>query len=231
MPGKAELCTDDNGPIPVLRRAPVLSNSHGECVYGTVEDIPLYQSSAAQDTNTHNGIPGRSLSRRISRVATTTLGRSLSESLRRSRSTTQSQSRVQPARQASHVKRYRDDIPIRKVHDNVLDDGAALQPAWPQATTTAGVADSTSQSAKKTTRVVYNSARDPMAAQLAESSGSARSSVAEVPVPVLLQQGVPMTKVTPKSQKSYLFKIDADQGQIIWESKRLRISTCVLVGA
>ncbi|KAF8432959.1 PLC-like phosphodiesterase [Boletus edulis BED1] len=32
-----------------------------------------------------------------------------------------------------------------------------------------------------------------------------------------------MTKVSAKSQKNYLFKLDADQGQIIWESKKLRI--------
>ncbi|KAF9235225.1 PLC-like phosphodiesterase [Melanogaster broomeanus] len=32
-----------------------------------------------------------------------------------------------------------------------------------------------------------------------------------------------MTKISPKSQKSYIFKLDADQGQIIWESKKLRI--------
>ncbi|KAF8555567.1 PLC-like phosphodiesterase [Imleria badia] len=32
-----------------------------------------------------------------------------------------------------------------------------------------------------------------------------------------------MTKVSAKSQKSYLFRLDADQGQIIWESKKLRI--------
>ncbi|KAF9226969.1 PLC-like phosphodiesterase [Gyrodon lividus] len=50
-----------------------------------------------------------------------------------------------------------------------------------------------------------------------------KASMADVPVPSLLQQGVPMTKVSAKSQKSYIFKLDADQGQIIWESKKLRI--------
>ncbi|KIJ05771.1 hypothetical protein PAXINDRAFT_141056, partial [Paxillus involutus ATCC 200175] len=50
-----------------------------------------------------------------------------------------------------------------------------------------------------------------------------KASMTDVPVPSLLQQGVPMTKVSAKSQKSYVFKLDADQGQIIWESKKLRI--------
>lgn len=48
--------------------------------------------------------------------------------------------------------------------------------------------------------------------------------MADVHVPLLLQQGVLMTKVTPRLQKSYIFRLDADQGQIIWESKKLRIS-------
>ncbi|KAI6041537.1 PLC-like phosphodiesterase [Pisolithus marmoratus] len=47
--------------------------------------------------------------------------------------------------------------------------------------------------------------------------------MADVPVPPLLQHGGPMTKVSPGSQKSYIFRLDADQGQIIWESKKLRI--------
>lgn len=52
---------------------------------------------------------------------------------------------------------------------------------------------------------------------------SRKPSMADVPVPALLQHGVPMTKVSPRSQKSYIFRLDADQGQIIWESKKLRI--------
>ena len=51
-----------------------------------------------------------------------------------------------------------------------------------------------------------------------------KSSMADVPVPLELQHGVPMTKISPRSQKSYNFRLDADQGQIIWESKKRRIS-------
>ncbi|PCH36823.1 PLC-like phosphodiesterase [Wolfiporia cocos MD-104 SS10] len=45
----------------------------------------------------------------------------------------------------------------------------------------------------------------------------------DVTVPQLLQQGVPMLKVSAKKQKRYVFKLDPDQGQIVWESKKLRI--------
>ncbi|KZT08084.1 1-phosphatidylinositol-4,5-bisphosphate phosphodiesterase 1 [Laetiporus sulphureus 93-53] len=49
------------------------------------------------------------------------------------------------------------------------------------------------------------------------------SSMLDVVVPQLLQQGVPMLKVSAKKQKRYIFKLDPDQGQIVWESKKHRI--------
>lgn len=36
-------------------------------------------------------------------------------------------------------------------------------------------------------------------------------------VPQLLQQGTPMTKVTAKKHKKFMFRLDADLGQIVWE--------------
>ncbi|KAI0922841.1 hypothetical protein AcV5_009715 [Taiwanofungus camphoratus] len=49
------------------------------------------------------------------------------------------------------------------------------------------------------------------------------SSMLDVTVPQLLQQGVPMLKVSAKRQKRCIFRLDPDQGQIVWESKKLRI--------
>ncbi|KAI0772976.1 1-phosphatidylinositol-4,5-bisphosphate phosphodiesterase 1 [Trametes elegans] len=49
------------------------------------------------------------------------------------------------------------------------------------------------------------------------------SSSADATVPHLLQQGVPMLKLSAKKQKRYLFRLDPDQGQIIWQSKKLRV--------
>ncbi|KAI0366571.1 PLC-like phosphodiesterase [Pilatotrama ljubarskyi] len=48
------------------------------------------------------------------------------------------------------------------------------------------------------------------------------SSSADATVPQLLQSGVPMLKVSAKKQKRYIFRLDPDQGQIIWQSKKLR---------
>ncbi|OAX39023.1 PLC-like phosphodiesterase [Rhizopogon vinicolor AM-OR11-026] len=50
-----------------------------------------------------------------------------------------------------------------------------------------------------------------------------KSSMADVAVPLLLREGVQMTKVSPGKQKSYKFQLDPEQGQIIWQSKKLRI--------
>lgn len=52
------------------------------------------------------------------------------------------------------------------------------------------------------------------------------SSSVDATVPPLLQVGVPMIKVSAKKQKRYFFRLDADQGQIIWQSKKLRFSEC-----
>ncbi|CDO77451.1 hypothetical protein BN946_scf184857.g58 [Trametes cinnabarina] len=49
------------------------------------------------------------------------------------------------------------------------------------------------------------------------------STSVDATVPQLLQSGVPMLKVSAKKQKRYIFRIDPDQGQILWESKKLRV--------
>jgi phosphatidylinositol phospholipase C, delta len=49
-------------------------------------------------------------------------------------------------------------------------------------------------------------------------------SMADVVVPSLLQKGVPMTKVSASRQKTYVFQLDPDQGQIHWESKKPKFS-------
>lgn len=48
--------------------------------------------------------------------------------------------------------------------------------------------------------------------------------MADVTVPPLLLEGIPMLKVSSKKQRQYFFRIDPDQGQIIWHSKKRRIS-------
>jgi hypothetical protein len=49
-------------------------------------------------------------------------------------------------------------------------------------------------------------------------------SAADVTVPAVLQSGTPMIKVSGRKQKNVVVRLDPDQGQIIWESKKHRIS-------
>jgi len=48
--------------------------------------------------------------------------------------------------------------------------------------------------------------------------------IGNIRVPQLLQQGTPMTKVSAKKHKKFVFRLDADLGQIVWESKKHKIS-------
>ena len=56
------------------------------------------------------------------------------------------------------------------------------------------------------------------------------TSTTDVTVPDLLQKGTPMIKVSGKKQKNVVVRLDPDQGQIIWESKKHRISASFLDG-
>lgn len=55
------------------------------------------------------------------------------------------------------------------------------------------------------------------------------ASMADVTVPAVLQMGTPMIKVSGRKQKKVVFRLDPDQGQIIWESKKHRISRSLLL--
>ena len=50
----------------------------------------------------------------------------------------------------------------------------------------------------------------------------------DVKVPLLLQQGTPMTKVSAKKRKMVTVRIDADEGYVLWESKKSGVSECLL---
>jgi len=77
-----------------------------------------------------------------------------------------------------------------------------------------------------------DSSARPRSKSLAAHIDSATSPIAQfasltdLSVPQKLQFGTLMTKVTGKKQKRVVFRLDPDQGQIIWESKKHRISAC-----
>lgn len=57
-----------------------------------------------------------------------------------------------------------------------------------------------------------------------EEEGLLQAAASDVSIPTLLQEGVPMTKVSNKKRKTAVFRLDADLGQIVWESGRHKIS-------
>ena len=211
MAERPEPWTNDTLPIPTLQRTPLLSNSHG--LGDPMRAVKKTLAFNVEDSRPHPGVQNsnirRAISHRISRVATTTLGRSISESLRRARSASPSQRRIPDG-----------NVRIRKSY--VKDDSGCPSDSVSPPPADARVSSANDFSSRFAPAYDYDLAMQIEAVE--QENG--KSGVAEVPVPALLQQGVPMTKVSAKTQKSYLFKLDADQGQIIWESKKLRISMC-----
>ncbi|KAJ7111490.1 PLC-like phosphodiesterase [Mycena epipterygia] len=52
-----------------------------------------------------------------------------------------------------------------------------------------------------------------------ETTPRSSSSSADDAVPRILQDGILLTKISPKKQRKLLFRLDPDRGQLIWESK------------
>jgi len=71
-----------------------------------------------------------------------------------------------------------------------------------------------------------------MSSPVAEVEGESDLSspaIGNIRVPHLLQQGTPMTKVSMKKHQKYVFRLDADLGQIVWESKKHKISEFIKI--
>ncbi|KIJ06848.1 hypothetical protein PAXINDRAFT_103205, partial [Paxillus involutus ATCC 200175] len=216
MPEQPEPQRQGTLPIPILRRAAGLLTSHGKPVPDMQETLSPEdfhfpsntptRSQGGRSAHDRDSNIRRSLSHRLSKVANMSLARSIS--LRAT---------LSPGGGGSHSIDQ-----IRKGHDT----GRAPRSESHPSTSTRTHANSAPRIlvGSEYTRPI-NVVDTNMQTQTADQlSGIAnKASMTDVPVPSLLQQGVPMTKVSAKSQKSYVFKLDADQGQIIWESKKLRI--------
>lgn len=64
----------------------------------------------------------------------------------------------------------------------------------------------------------------PIPRSTTQAAGGASRAPDDIRVPALLQNGIPMLKVSEKNVKQRRFKIDPDQGLILWESKKSGIS-------
>ncbi|KAG9317908.1 PLC-like phosphodiesterase [Chiua virens] len=215
-----------NNPIPILRRAPVLTDTHEDHIHAIremvafIEDLsppaPLAWDSdanAATVTDTRDGNLRRSISARISRAAKATNARAVSHGVT-----------ALPAERESRRARRR--IRVSQVMSGLGRCTTARVRTNPQVQINLSlmrVFHSTAHLSLLSPTTIHPRMNISPTMQTESIDGQNAKSSVEVPVPPLLQQGVPMTKISAKSQKGYIFRLDADQGQIIWESKKLRI--------
>ena len=66
--------------------------------------------------------------------------------------------------------------------------------------------------------------KDEARADIATDTNAGTPKPDDVKVPLLLQEGIPVYKVSAKKKKMVTLRIDADEGCIFWESKKGGIS-------
>lgn len=183
-------------PKQMLQRAAGLLTTQGKPVRA-FQDALHPQSSTCQDQEPSSGS-----------TSDNSLRRSLSKRL----------SKVKTAPVVRGISLRGDASQIRQRHGRALSE--------PQIPRLDGVHTTSIHSLLEVAQASPRSPTDPRAQAPSQEEPprpiARKASMADVPL--ALQHGVPMTKVSPRSQKSYIFRLDADQGQIIWESKKLRIS-------
>ncbi|KAF9462862.1 hypothetical protein BDZ94DRAFT_1260487 [Collybia nuda] len=87
-------------------------------------------------------------------------------------------------------------------------------------------APTTSTLASTTSTTTSTSATATLSTAIVNGNGGTAvhpPTFADITVPLLLQQGTPMTKVSNNKRKKMVFRLDPELGQISWESKQRRI--------
>jgi hypothetical protein len=141
-------------------------------------------------------------------------------------------SRAEIARQQSLLFSPRDDDDLPAPNPNDLSTGVTIhslssRPESNQSITPLSALDVPLASFPAASSLMSSPSLSPIAGgddDIAHSVPAHRTSMADVTVPVVLQMGTPMIKVSGGKQKKVVFRLDPDQGQIIWESKKHRIS-------
>ncbi|KAG6330246.1 hypothetical protein ID866_8842, partial [Astraeus odoratus] len=190
-----------SSPKKLLRRAAVLLTTQGKPAPALQQALspPRSTSSSSQESGSasESGLR-RSLSKRLSKVKTAPLVRGIS--LGGHGNSDQIRKRHGRALSESQIPYLDPQQASNNIHSML--DSLQVSHSMPSTSDEAIEAQTQQQPLQQVAR---------------------KASMANVSVPLLLQQGVPMTKVSARSQRSYIFRLDADQGQIIWESKKLRI--------
>lgn len=119
-------------------------------------------------------------------------------------------------------------IKAKKGHSRSLSEFQQVRPAGPKHSDSAPAALSTPGQHKRVLSDVAEGSTIMSPTEQRQAPETEAKSGADVVVPHLLQMGTPMTKVSAKKHKKAVFRLDADLGQIVWESKQHKISECYL---
>ncbi|KAF9558976.1 PLC-like phosphodiesterase [Agrocybe pediades] len=195
-------------PVGILRRAGNILQSNGDIVH-ELADEPLAPST----TSRSNGL-GASIRRRFLDLKARSNAITRTKSLSSPRTSSVPATKVVVTAEEAKKKRQRG-------HSKSLSDvtTASLNPPVLIHAATTPIARPTKPRIQQLESVTEGVA-SRHASQEEEISSPA---IGNIRVPQLLQQGTPMTKVSAKTHKKYVFRLDADLGQIVWESKKHKI--------
>jgi len=144
--------------------------------------------------------------------------RRLSNSIRRTVNTVSQ--RLNRSRTAPNVHSHEDHQPELETEARHTRSPSSVLLSPPPPSPTA------SPSRKRSKRLSLQARMESIARTLT-GAGKSDAATLDTKIPNLLQTGTPMTKVSSKRQKKYLFQLDADQGQISYESNRRKFSACI----
>ena len=216
-------------PSRMLRRAGNLLTSNGQPVKELDDDSDVPRPPGSPPPRRHKLGLGASIKRRLQEVVGGSSGRSRSAGVlgRSPRTPAPSTDTGNGHGGKSHARSF-SDIPVvpRPIFDHTKGEptpSTAQTPAFSDKRHSAGA--QLSSVPEVSTLSGQQEVTSPVAEQQPTASSSAPQ-LKDVLVPQLLQQGTPMTKVSAKKHKKFVFRLDADLGQIVWESvsKQQKIS-------
>lgn len=217
--------SSSSAPKRILRRAANLLTTNGQPVEALsfhterASSLPNRTSGTSSGQNGHR--LGPAIRRKFKHVkdASLSLGRSKSVSLKPLDSNEEAQLR----RKAHHTRSQSFGArPTNTLLHTVSD--SSVPPPRPISTkrfSLSRMVDSATNAFSRQSHVDTNVPHE------GDQSDSDAAMAADIVVPELLQRGTPMTKVSNKKQKKFVFSVDADLGQIAWESKTHKISMCL----
>ena len=196
-----------DSPLPVparlLKRAGELANSHGQVVKELADD------ESTPPSRKTNGF-GAAIKRTFRDL--------------KNRSSAFGRSQSLAGHTTTIADAADDDKQRRRGHSKSLSDVSSIQPMATQKLSSPAVRLKRFSSAQHRPPPLSSVSEGLTADHISPPPEPSSPAIGNIRVPQLLQQGTPMTKVSAKKHKKFVFRLDADLGQIVWESKKHKIS-------